>query len=43
MLVPLNAGHATVIMLYMLYMLYPRIRRMVGAWMRRVVPECACR
>jgi len=34
-LAPLDAGHATVIMLY------PRIRRMVGAWMRRVVPECA--
>ena len=31
----LEAGHATVIALY------PRIRRMVGEWMRRVVPECA--
>jgi predicted alpha/beta hydrolase family esterase len=30
----LEAGHATVIALY------PRIRRMVGEWMRRVVPEC---
>jgi len=34
-LAPMNAGHATVIALY------PRIRRMVGAWMRRVVSECA--
>jgi pimeloyl-ACP methyl ester carboxylesterase len=34
-LAPLNAGHATVITLY------PRIRRMVGNWMRHVVPECA--
>jgi len=36
-LAPLDAGHATVIALY------PRIRRMVAAWMRRVVPECARR
>ena len=21
--------------------IYPRVRRMVGAWMRRLVPECA--
>jgi len=34
-LAPLESGHATVIALY------PRIRRMVGAWMRRIVPECA--
>ncbi|MHC4250551.1 MAG: alpha/beta fold hydrolase [Planctomycetota bacterium] len=31
----LNAGHATLIAIY------GPIRRMVGAWMRRVVPECA--
>jgi len=36
-LAPLDAGHATVIALY------PRIRRMVGKWMRHIVPECARR